>query len=77
MRLIDADELKSDILCRADSCCGVCNPYADSTVLESVRTTLESVADSIDDAPTIDAVKVVRCWDCKRYQLLRRKKGLC
>ena len=28
----------------------------------------EDVISSIEDAPTVDAVKVVRCKDCKHYQ---------
>ena len=46
MRLIDADELRSEF--------GV----SDSDIIAK---------ETIDDAPTIDAVPVVRCRECKRW----------
>lgn len=58
MRLIDADELKIYIsttfcdTCKRDK--GVCSSCA-----------FDDVFVAIDNAPTIDAVKVVRCKDCK------------
>ena len=31
----------------------------------------------IDDAPTIDAVEVVRCKDCKHWKKFRDNRGCC
>lgn len=56
MRLIDADTLRSNI-----DCCDI-ETYNDKlTILEQ-----------INEAPTVDAVEVVRCRDCKQYDL-----GVC
>lgn len=61
MRLIDADALTEKM--RFDVCtdclggikgCGNC--YYDRAI------------DAINDAPTVDAVEVVRCKDCKSWQ---------
>lgn len=49
MRLIDADELRHDWLMNGE------NEYVYDT---------NSFLDSIDDAPSIDAVPVVRCKEC-------------
>lgn len=52
MRLIDADALMEEIF----------DELSDGEVLYSIP------PDRIDDAPTVDAVEVVRCKDCKRYR---------
>ena len=57
MRLIDADELKKRIpITHADEFenCRNCSLLCDW-----------EVENLVDDAPTIDAVEVVRCKDCK------------
>lgn len=49
-RLIDADTLRSNI-----DCCGI-ETYNDKL----------TIVEQINEAPTVDAVPVVRCRDCKR-----------
>lgn len=56
MRLIDADELVKSVYDKA-AC------YTDRDGYVMVRR--GEIAIMIDDAPTIDAVPVVRCKDCK------------
>lgn len=45
------------------------HPYGTRTIYETVVT-----ADDIENAPTVDAVEVVRCRDCKRYE---SENGYC
>lgn len=60
MRLIDADALQKaipDVEAEFFENCGNCNMLSKEDVLESM-----------DDQPTVDAVPVIRCKDCKfRY----------
>ena len=35
---------------------------------EAMRHLMQEVIDGIDEAPTVDAVEVVRCKDCKNWQ---------
>lgn len=58
MRLIDADILKSAI---------VVDGYEHFSGLLSLSevSLLEMVKDDIDEAPTVDAVPVVRCRECR------------
>lgn len=61
MRLIDADELlKSYNLENA-----VKYPIGDGQGYDTMM--LYEIADMICDAPTVDAVEVVRCKDCKNW----------
>lgn len=57
MRLIDADELKA--------------VYIPSEIegFEKMMVPVEVVLQNIDDMPTVDAVPVVRCRDCKHGSL--------
>ena len=52
MRLIDADAMRDDWLENGE------NEYVYDT---------NAVLDSIDSQPTVDAVEVVRCRDCKNW----------
>lgn len=67
MRLIDADELKIYIsttfcdTCKRDK--GVCSSCA-----------FDDVFIAIEDAPTIDAVPVVRCKDCRHRHEYRNSE---
>ena len=54
MRLIDADALKNTIKNMPN------DYYGDLCIGDALK--------EIDDAPTIDAVPVVRCRECKHYQ---------
>ena len=60
-RLIDADELLKDARCdKAISAC-----LADIVDIQNL----------VNDQPTIDAVPVVRCKDCKHGITYRRRNG--
>lgn len=73
MRLIDADALRTvlGITGTADSCKGC--TYCDNRVGFACNTydapSFATVCEFIDDAPTVDAVPVVRCKDCKHTYL--------
>ena len=55
-RLIDANALKSEF------------DWLKSVVNESSKGEVMDVMQRIDNAPTVDAVEVVRCKDCKHYE---------
>ena len=59
MRVIDADALAKAFRDMAES---VAYIQKDRTYWSE---SLISAAEEVDDAPTVDAVKVVRCADCK------------
>ena len=62
MRLIDADALKDDIL--------------KSAVMiddRGIQTGYEIAIELIKRQPTIDAVPVIRCKDCRYYEVYERK----
>ena len=56
-RLIDANELKRRML-------------AFATAVKSGFLSIEAIIDRIDTEPTVDAVEVVRCKDCKHFKRL-------
>ena len=57
MRLIDADALLDE----------VCEDLGEGEVLYSIPPSY------IDDAPTVDAVEVVRCKDCRWFDPVRQE----
>lgn len=61
MRLIDADELKKIIA-------GNSYILRDSINSMNFGMFLDGIEQAIDEAPTIDAVPVVRCKDCKHCE---------
>ena len=65
MRLIDADWVLNNI-----------KPYELSDEDWSVTggTAIRLIHNAIDQAPTIDAVPVVRCKDCKHLNVVNRKE---
>ena len=63
-RLIDADELKADLRMADD--CKDCKTNARDCEYDRVYTKMDFCA-WLDDAPTVDAVPVVRCRDCKSF----------
>lgn len=66
MRLIDADALKADYGMKDD--CADCEKELHGKVRSCEYDHIYSKMDFcgwIDDAPTIDAVPVIRCKDCK------------
>ena len=64
MRLIDADKLKTELDAWARSIC------------KSDVYCREDALYIIDSMPTIDAVQVVRCKDCKQYNTTGCSEGL-
>ena len=62
MRLIDADALKTKAIK-----CETFKLYDAPVFFKAVGTK------EIDKAPTIDAVEVVRCQDCKYYEIHKPK----
>lgn len=63
MRLIDADALEYQMLYKEN--------WLKGTGVEAPAVWKQD----IDDAPTIDAVPVVRCKDCVHFDLYRRDDG--
>lgn len=61
-RLIDVDELKADLRMADD--CKDCKTNVRDCEYDRVYTKMDFCA-WLDDAPTVDAVPVVRCKDCK------------
>ena len=67
MRLIDADGLKAEIM-------GWC-VVPDDLFGMGKHHEREIVLQAIEESPTIDAVPVVRCKDCKHYDTTGCLKG--
>lgn len=65
MRLVDADALKED--CRMANDCKDCKTYVRDCEYDRIYTKMDFCG-WIDDAPTVDAVPVVRCKDCIRFR---------
>lgn len=63
MRPIDADELRKDIVERGAQLSG-CYSAGIARYMDRM---LAHVLAEVDSAPTVDAVPVVRCKDCKHY----------
>lgn len=61
-RLIDADDLK-DLMFVA--------------LMSYERGFISIIENVINDCPTVDAVEVVRCKDCKFYETKHYYKGIC
>lgn len=68
MRLIDADALKEDYRMADD--CKDCKTNVRDCEYDRVYTKMDFCG-WLDDAPTVDAVEVVRCRDCRH----RHKDG--
>ena len=64
MRLIDADKLCKDIVERGAQLSG-CYSAGIARYMDRM---LAHVLAEVDIAPTVDAVPVVRCKDCKHHQ---------
>lgn len=64
MRLIDADALKNDHHMGDE--CDKCETKWRECQYDYIYSKMD-ICTWIDDAPTIDAVEVVRCKDCKFY----------
>lgn len=60
-RLIDAEELKEYLEDAYDAGC------IDKYYNQRRRTIFDEALDCVDEQPTVDAVRVIRCKDCKYY----------
>ena len=65
MRLIDADALHEEISGLRVTVMGV--RYGKGLLCELITDYHKHILQAIDNAPTIDAVPVVRCKDCKHF----------
>ncbi len=75
MRLIDADELLihlSDYALQESPDCGA-NGYGNKEVYDAISNCILAV----QEAPTVEAVAVVRCRDCKYFLATDPLGGLC
>lgn len=63
MRLVDADALVEQVCLDGD--CTQCKTGVNEKVCKWNMFRLKDVIDCLEHAPTIDAVPVVRCKDCK------------
>lgn len=68
MRLIDADRLKDSIMFTCDL-----GGWIGETLLQIKKLAVKY----IENAPTIDAVEVVRCRNCKNWQEWENGTGSC
>ena len=62
MRLVDADALLSKMEKYSDD-----NARSKNEYLFGMQQQLETCIELVEDAPTVDAVPVVRCKDCKSF----------
>ena len=65
MRLIDADALKNALI--------ECTPYAIDPVYRNTNSNIDmfTAMEILDELPTIDAVPVVRCGECRYRELAK------
>lgn len=68
MRLIDANALMQDLKEEHDYI--MCDPDVGNNMKWREAVCFGRVRKAIENAPTVDAVKVVRCKDCKQYNEL-------
>lgn len=73
MRLIDADRLNKPIYAEEDNITGSGMSYDE---ICGYNDGIDIAWNKIDQAPTIDAVPVVRCKDCKKSELVPDFDGL-
>lgn len=63
MRLIDADRFEA-----------FCTGIPDWADADSFMQGIDEVIYEIDNAPTVNAVEVVRCKDCRYYEIMQLKR---
>ena len=73
MRLIDADRLNKPIYAEEDNITGSGMSYDE---ICGYNDGIDIAWNKIDQAPTVDAVPVVRCKDCKKGELVPDFDGL-
>ena len=71
MRLIDADKLNKPIYAEEDNITGYGMSYDE---ICGYNDGIDIAWNKIDQAPTIDAVPVVRCRECKHLNVVNRKE---
>ena len=71
MRLIDADRLNKPIYAEEDNITGSGMSYDE---ICGYNDGIDIAWNKIEQAPTIDAVPVVRCKDCKHLNVVNRKE---
>ncbi len=85
MKLIDADDLIDEVMERYCEDCSKRKGLKNGKwrVVYSVGDVpcracgISDMMDEIDSAPTVDAVPVVRCWDCKYWEPATLSSGNC
>ena len=81
MRLIDADAFCDEMRKRQNSAYVLMkNSTKESEInirMESAYVTFSECKLTLDNAPTIDAVPVVRCKECKHFEYGRMMRGKC
>ena len=75
MRLIDADALKEQVCLDGD--CTQCKTGVNEKVCKWNMVQLNDAIERLESAPTIDAVPVVRCKDCKCWTEWDNGTGSC
>ena len=70
MRLIDADALRDKLQEEIDK---AIPPFDD--VIGSIRCGVRLARNIVEDEPTVDAVPVIRCRDCKRWRRSKSDTG--
>ena len=71
MRLIDADRLNKPIYAEEDNITGSGMSYDE---ICGYNDGIDIAWNKIDQAPTVDAVPVVRCRECKHLNVVNRKE---
>ena len=71
MRLIDADRLNKPIYAEEDNITGYGMSYDE---ICGYNDGIDIAWNKIEQAPTIDAVPVVRCRECKHLNVVNRKE---
>ena len=71
MRLIDADRLNKPIYAEEDNITGSGMSYDE---ICGYNDGIDIAWNKIDQAPTIDAVPIVRCRECKHLNVVNRKE---
>lgn len=67
MRLIDADELTNEVIHDM----AIVALHSNAKYFSIVNDIVVAFRETIDNAPTIDAVEVVRCKDCMKLNRLK------
>ena len=72
MRMIDADALKCVMIETLETI--KANPKMDTQEMHIIAA-FHAVGEMVDDAPTVDAVPVVRCGQCSHSEVCKMDEG--